>query len=105
YPTLFRSRRSGENDGNHETVPIHHRRPHVEIEAAVGLIAGLNQRRLQLIEASDPTQVQVDDGQSGETVVAAGCQRGEPTRGDAEPHDFAGDWMETEHGGILRVVG
>ncbi len=75
YPAprpLIGVRRSGEHDGNHETVPIHHRRPHVEIEAAVGLIAGLNQRRLQLIEAGDPTQVQVDGGQSSETVVAAG---------------------------------
>src|SRR3989440_3874706 len=59
YTTLFRSdhatprplvsgRGAREHDGDDEAVPIHHRRPHLEIEAAVGLLPGLDERRLQL---------------------------------------------------------
>src|SRR5205085_10540626 len=78
--------------------------PHVEIEAAIVLMAGLEQRRLQRLEAGDATQAHVECG-AADAVVAACRQRGETICGDTETRDLAGEGMETEHGGILRVVG
>ena len=40
---LVGGRSAREHDGDDETVPIHDRRPHIEIEAAVGLVPGLDE--------------------------------------------------------------
>src|SRR5207249_6603981 len=97
---------SCKHDSDDEAVPIHDRRPHVEIEAAVavGVGPGLYERGFQMIEAGDPAQVQVERGPADGVVVAARCCGGDSARGDAETDDFAEEGMETEHGGILRFV-
>ena len=94
---LVGGRGSREHDRDHEAVPIHDRGPHVEIEAPIVFIPGLDQRRLQLVKAGDPTQRHVECG-STDRVVAACRGGGETAGGDPEPHGFAGEVMETEHG-------
>src|SRR6266516_4590156 len=100
---LVGGRGAREHDGDDEAVPIHDRRPHVEIEAAIVFFPGLDQCRLQLVEAGDPTEVYIDGGPV-DAVVAAG-RGGETADGDTEPHGLTGEGMETEHGVILRVDG
>src|SRR5437764_13617681 len=103
WPLVGR-RGTREHDGDDEAVAIHDGRPHVEIEAAVGFVPGLDERGLERLEAGDPTQAQVERG-TADAVVAAGRQCREPARGNAEPRNFGSEGMETEHDGILRVVG
>src|SRR5256884_4135299 len=75
WPLVGR-RGTREHDGDDEAVAIHDGRPHVEIEAAVGFVPGLDERGLERVEAGDPTQAQVERG-TADTVIAAGRQRSE----------------------------
>ena len=69
-----------------------------------GFVPGLDEGSLEGVEAGDPTEAQVERG-TADAVVAAGRQCREPARGNTEPRHFGSKGMETEHDGILRVVG
>ncbi len=101
---LVGGRGSREHDGDDEAVPIHDCGPHVEIEAPIGFPAGLDQCRLEVLEAGDATEVHIEGGPT-DGVVAAGRGGGETAEGDTQPHGVTGEGMETEHGVILRVDG
>src|SRR2546428_1711231 len=100
---LVGGRGSREHDGDDEAAPIDDRVRTVVSEAAIGFFPGLDQCRLQGLEAGAPTEVYIEGG-SADGVFAAG-RGGEAADGDTEPHGLTGEGMVTEHGVILRMDG